>query len=88
MGEKFDPWSICTDQNDGVYVADYNQNKIHLLSASDGTVIKRFNVGGHYGFNMIFTVRFHDQHLYLEHQIKKQTRYKHAVTKFKQNTEI
>ena len=27
MGEKFNPWSICTDQNDCAYVADFGQNK-------------------------------------------------------------
>ena len=40
MGTKFKPWSICTDGNDCAYVADFGEEKIHLLSASDGTLIK------------------------------------------------
>ena len=36
MGEEFDPWSICKNQDDCAYVADFDQHKIHLLSASDG----------------------------------------------------
>ena len=34
------PSSICTDQNNSVYVADFGQNKIHLLSTTDGTIIQ------------------------------------------------
>ena len=66
MGENFKPWSICTDQNNCAYVADYRQNKIHLLSASDGSVLKQFN-GENIDIINIFTVRFHDEHLYVEH---------------------
>ena len=66
MGEEFKPWSICTDQNNCAYVADFRQNKIHVLSASDGEVLKRFD-GGNYDICNIFTVRFHDDHLYVEH---------------------
>ena len=36
MGEKFKPYSICTDEDNTIYVADFGQNKIHLLSAEDG----------------------------------------------------
>ena len=32
MGEKFSPWSICTDDDNTVYVADFDQIMIHLLS--------------------------------------------------------
>ena len=69
MGEGFKPWSICTDQNDGAYVADFGQEKVHLLSATDGTVIKRFDVGSSYGLKYVFNVRFHDQHLYVQNKI-------------------
>ena len=66
MGEEFKPWSICTDQNDCAFVADFDQRKIHLLSASDGTVIERFEIDNLYGFKNIFAVRFHNQHFYVE----------------------
>ena len=34
MGEKFKPTSICTDQNNCAYVADFSQHKIQVLSAA------------------------------------------------------
>ena len=58
MGEKFEPWSICTNQNNCAYVADFGQDKIHLLSASDGTLIKRFDVDSYYGIVNVFAVQF------------------------------
>ena len=67
MGNKFKPYSNLHGlKNDCVYVADHGQNKIHLLSATDGTVIKRFDPGN-LSIRNIFSVRFHDQHLYVEH---------------------
>ena len=84
MGEKFKPWSICADQNDCAYVADFGQHKIHLLSTSDGTLIKELDVGSHYGFINIFCVRFQDQHLYVERKIvQEQEVKKYAITEFK-----
>ena len=59
MGEKLRPLSICTDDKDTIYVADFSQRKIHLLSASDGSVIK-WPYPGNLGVRNIFTVRFHD----------------------------
>ena len=81
MGKKFKPWSICTDQHDCAYVADFGQRKIHLLSASNGAVIKRFDPGN-VGIYNIFTVRFHDQHLYVEYKIHDS---KYAISKFKES---
>ena len=70
MGEKCKPWSVSTDDNTNIYVADFSQRKIHLLSAADGTVIKRFDPGN-VGVRNVFTVRFHEQHLYVKHKILK-----------------
>ena len=36
MGKKFKPYTICTDQNDCAYVADFGQERIQLLSTTDG----------------------------------------------------
>ena len=83
MGEKFFPWSICTDQNNCAYVADFGQDKIHLLSASDGAVLKQFD-SRNFGISNIFTVRFHDQYLYVEHKIYDS---KYAISKFKESKE-
>ena len=82
MGEKFYPYTICTDQNGCAYVADNGQDKIHLLSVSDGTVIKRFDVGSNYGIRNVIAIRFHDHHLYVEHKIPNS---KYAISKFKEN---
>ena len=83
MGEKFYPWSICTDQNDYAFVADFGQNNIHLLSASDGAMLKQFD-GGNLGIYDIFTVRFNNEHLYVEHHIPGS---KYAISKFKESEE-
>ena len=80
LGEEFFPWGICTDYNDNVYVADFNQNMIHLLSADDGSVITSITLQ-HYGIVGSFAVRFHDQCLYVEHHRHSGRRY--AVSKFK-----
>ena len=86
MGEKFYPWSICIDQNNTIYVADIDQRMIHLMSAADGSVIKQIN-GNKYGISNIVTVRFHDQHLYVEHVIP-EPRLKYAISKFKEIEEV
>ena len=88
MGEKFKPCSICTEQKDCAYVADYEQHKIHLLSAVDGTVMKQFDVGGYYGILYIFTVRCHDQYLYVEQKIHTEKVKKYEIVKLKQVKEI
>ena len=85
MGEKFDPWSICTDQKGCAYVADFGQNKIHLLSATDGAVLKQFD-GRNFGIYDIFTVRFHDEHLYVEH-VPPAPLSKYTISKFKESEE-
>ena len=83
MGEEFFPWSICTDQTNCAYVADFGQRMVHLLSATDGTIIKCFHLDA-YDIKDIFTIRIYDQHLYLEHVIVKEKPKKYAITKFKQ----
>ena len=76
MGEEFRPYSICTGDDNTIYVADTGLHKIHLLSASDGTVIKQFEPARNMN---IIAVKFHDQHLYVEHDQKP----KYAISKFK-----
>ena len=80
MGEKFFAWGIWTkDDSNTVCVADFGQNRIQFLQATDGTLLKYFDPGS-YGVYGIFTVRFHDQHLYVEHKIRN---YKYQISKFK-----
>ena len=69
MGEKFNPWSICTDKaNDKntIYVADHDHNLIHLLSPEDGSVITSIDLH-RLGIVHPFTERVKDQYLYVEH---------------------
>ena len=44
MGDGSLPWSICTDGAGLVFVADNHLNKIHLLSAEDGSKILSVNL--------------------------------------------
>ena len=88
MGEEFWPWSICTDEDNTVYVADFCQDKIHLLLATDGSVIKQIDVGGFYGINNIVCVGFHNQHLYIEWKLHTEKVKKYAILKFKQIKEM
>ena len=82
MGESFFPWSICTDEGNIVYVVDFQQNTIHLLSAEDGSVITSIDAH-HYGIVNPVAVRFHDQHLYVEHYRNPGDKY--AISKFERN---
>ena len=82
MGEKFDPWSICTDEGNAVYVADFGQIKIHLLSTEDGSVITSIDAG-HYEIWNLVAVRFHHQHLYVEYYTD--PGYKYVISKFERN---
>ena len=83
MGDDFFPWSICTDDENKIYVADFGQRKIHLLSTTDGVVLKQFD-GRNFGISDLFTVRFHDLHLYVEHWIRES---KYAISKFEESEE-
>ena len=83
MGEIFNPWSICTDgtkDNHTIYVADHDQNLIHLLSEEDGSAITSIDLHRH-GILHPFTVRVHDEYLYVEHY--KNPGDKNLITKFK-----
>ena len=82
MGEKFEPWSICTDDDNVVYVADFSQDMIHRLSPEDGSTISSVDLERH-GIIAPFTVKFHDHCLYVEHD--KYPHEKYAISKFKKN---
>ena len=82
MGEKFKLWSICTDDDNRsiiIYVADFAQRMIQILSVADGTVINRFNHEIFHTYSL-FTVRFYNQHLYVEHKNAKSS---YSISKFK-----
>ena len=80
MGEKFKPRRVCTDEDNMVYVTDFEQIMIHLISAEDGSVIRSIDTR-HYGIWNPVAVRIHDQHLYVEHY--RSPGYKYVISKFK-----
>ena len=82
MGEKFFPLSICSDDTNTVYVTDYWENRIHLLSAEDGSTMRSIDAR-HCGIVNLVAVRIHDQHLYVEHYTD--PGYKYAISKFKKD---
>ena len=82
LGEKLKPCSICTDEDNIVYVTDFEQIKIHLLSAEDGSVIRSIDARNYEIWNPV-AVRFHHQHLYVEHY--SDVSYKYVISKFKGN---
>ena len=82
LGEKLKPCSICTDEDNTVYVTDFKQIKIHLLSAEDGSVIRSIDTGNYEIWNPV-SVRFHNQHLYVEHYNDVSCKY--VISKFKGN---
>ena len=79
MGEEFFPWSICTDDNHTIYVTDYGHNATHLLSAEDASVITSVYFH-HYGIANPFTMRIHDQNLYVQYY---QEPGKYLISQFK-----
>ena len=85
MGEKFNPWSICIDganDNRTIYVADHDQNLVHLILAEDGSAITSIDLR-HYGIAHPFTVSVHDEYLYVEHY--KNSSDKNIISKLKKN---
>ena len=82
MGEKFKPWSVCTDEDNTIYVADFKQNMIHLLLAEDGSFIRSIDTR-HYGMWNLVVIRIHHQHLYVEHNTDPNDKY--AISKFEMN---
>ena len=82
LGKIFNPWSICTDEDNTVYVTDFDQNMIHLLSAEDGSVIRSIDAS-RYGMGNLVTARIHDKYLYIEHYRYPGNRY--AISKFKRD---
>ena len=71
--------SICTDENNTVYVADWVNNKIHILSGEDGSFIRSINLMP-YDVWFPSCVRIHDQHIYMVHM--EESRKNHQISKF------
>ena len=66
MGELCGPLSVCADIEDTVYVADYLQNRLYLLSCDDGSVLTLIELA-HFGFLRPFYVCALDEYLYVAH---------------------
>ena len=63
LGEECHPVSVCTDRENNVYIADYYQHKLHVLSAEDGTVLSRINLDP-YGIVFPVCVRISNDFIY------------------------
>ena len=61
------PLSICTDENNTVYVSERNGFRFHVLSGEDGSVIRSINLWP-YGIYNLLCVRFQKEYLYMMHK--------------------
>ena len=82
MGKFFHPWSVCTDGST-VFVADFVQHQLHLLSVEDGSVLTSINL---YQIDIDFPscVRLQGEHLYIGHGDLNT----YCITKFNKPTEV
>ena len=74
MGEKCCPWSIYTDENNTVYVTDWDYQRIHILSGEDGSATRSINLYP-YGVRDPHCVRIHDEHIYIGHMDESSKKY-------------
>ena len=72
------PLSICTDENNTVYVIAFVLSRLHILSGEDGSVIRSINLGP-YGVGFPRRVRVHDKYLYVMHKVYDKG---YAISKF------
>ena len=79
MGKKCFPGSICTDENNAVYLPDFFHHRMHILSGEDGSVIRSINLKP-YGVIHPSCVRVHDQSIYISHLDESQKKYE--ISKF------
>ena len=78
MGEKFHPWSICTDGST-VFVTDVLSAKLHLISVEDGSV--NITISLHpSGLDYPTSVRLRGEYLYVGHLKQKMDTY--FISKF------
>ena len=82
MGAKCYPWSICTDGDNIVYVADPLQRKLHLLAIEDGAAIRCISLR-QLGVEFPLYVRAHDGYIYIGHEDR--NRKKLQISKFAKN---
>ena len=66
MGTKCGPLSVCTYTDNTICVADYIQNKLHMLSAEDGSLLRSIHLQ-QYGFLRSFCVCGQDEYVYVGH---------------------
>ena len=82
MGEKCFPESICTNENNTVYVTDWVCPRIHILSGEDGSAIRSISLKP-YGVIHPGCIRVHDQSIYIGHLDESQKKYK--ISKFRKS---
>ena len=73
IGEDWEPWSITTDKDSMIYVADQNQHKLLVLSADDGAVMDIINLRQH-DIVAPFCVRMNEGSIYISHRDPKEAK--------------
>ena len=66
LGQEMNPVSLCTDHDNNVYVADYDEQKLHVFSAEDSIVSRRINLL-QYGIVYPECVRISKDFMYISH---------------------
>ena len=84
MSRSFFPCSICFDSST-VFVADPVLNRLHLLSAEDGSMLKSIGLRLR-GIRHPSCVRTQGEHLYVGHMNKKRDTY--CISKFSKPTAV
>ena len=84
MGKKFDPYSICPDETGNViYVSDFGQHMLHILSADDGSVVTSVSLV-QWRIVPPTCVGTHDNDVYIAHRDEK--RQKLQISEFTRST--
>ena len=67
LGQECCPVSVCTDRQNNVYVSDYLQHKLHVLSAEDGTILSGINLLPH---DIVYPmcIRISNDFMYISHK--------------------
>ena len=66
LGNPTYPYSMCTNSDNNVFIADYAGVNLHMCSAEDGSVLTSINLS-QFGFLRPFCVRAHKDNVYVGH---------------------
>ena len=67
MGARFAPVSVCAERERFVYVCDFGQSAIYMLSPEDGAMISTVLTAQQHGIASPCCLRTHNDYLYITH---------------------